>query len=148
MAAASPADIAKVAEGYKGSFYWNSQKVATCTQWHVDRAVRRTDVQVLDDDMNYSKRDSTSYSLVFEELTISHKLVNQILQADAAGDDPPFKFIGVEKRGDDLEAQWVVDEAYSDGDLQLGGAQTGTIRRKTFNWRLNARPALQNGWDL
>jgi hypothetical protein len=148
MPAASPADIAKVAEGYKGSFYWNGQKVATCTQWHVDRTVRRDGVQVLDDDMEYSKRTSTSYALTFEELTISHKLVKQLLDADAAGDDPAFKFIGVEKRGDNLEAQWIMNEAYSDGDLQMGGAQTGTIRRKTYTWRLNGRPDLQGGWDL
>lgn len=148
MTAASPADIAKVAEGYKGSFYWNGQKVATCTQWHVDRTVRRDGVQVLDDDQEYSKRTTTAYALTFEDLKISHKLIKAILDADGVGDDPPYSFIGVEKRGDNIEATWNISEAYSDGDMQMGGAQTGTIRRTTYTWRLNARPVLNNGWDV
>lgn len=148
MTVASPADIAKVAEGYKGSFYWNGQKVATCTMWHVDRTVRRDAVQVLDDDMEYSKRTTTSYALVFEDLKISHKLIKAILDADNLGNDPAYSFIGVEKRGDNVEAQWIINQAYSDGDLQMGGAQTGTIRRATYNWRLNGRPVLSNGWDV
>jgi hypothetical protein len=148
MPAASPQDIAKVAEGYKGSFYWNGQKIATCTQWHVDRTVRRDGVQVLDDDMEYSKRTNSSYSLTFEHLTISHKLVKTLLDADEAGDDPALRFIGVERRGDNAEAQWIMNDCYSDGDLRLGGAETGTTRRQTFTWRLNSRPVLQGGWDV
>jgi hypothetical protein len=42
----------------------------------------------------------------------------------------------------------VVTDAYSDGDLELGGSQTGRAKTRTYSFRMNTRPVLDQGWDL
>lgn len=145
---ASPVDIQKIAEGYRGRFYWNGNRVATCTRWAVTRTARRDGVQVLDDDMEYSKLQSVAYALAFDELSISDRLPKQLIDADNNGDDVAFSFIGEQVRGDGAVSRWVVANAYSDGDLELGGSQTGRAKSRTFSFRLNSRPILDAGWDI
>jgi len=70
----SPQDIAKIAEGFRGRFYMNGNRVMLCTQWRVERTANRDDFQVLDDVIEYSKLQRVRYQLVFEEYTITHAL--------------------------------------------------------------------------
>lgn len=145
---AAPSDIQKIAEGFRGRFYWNGQKVGTCTRWAVTRTARRDDIEVLDDDMQFSKLSSVAYALAFDELSISDRLPKALIDADNAGDDIPFSFIGEQERGDGAISRWVANQAYSDGDLELGGAQTGRAKTRTFSFRMNQRPILDQGWDI
>lgn len=145
---AAPSDIQKIAEGYRGRFYWNGAKVATCTRWAVTRTARRDDIQVLDDVMQYSKLTSVAYALAFDELSISDRLPAQLIAADNNGEDIAFSFIGEQERGDGAVSRWVVTDAYSDGDLELGGSQTGRAKTRTYSFRMNTRPVLDQGWDL
>jgi hypothetical protein len=143
----SATDIAKIAEGFKGRFYMNGNRVMTCTQWRIERTANRDDFQVLDDVMEYSKLQRVRYQLVFEEYVITHDIQAALLQADREARDALFRFIGEEERGDGSVATWVVEDAYSVDQTVLAGAQVGELKRGTFNFRTNSVPTLTNPWS-
>jgi hypothetical protein len=127
---------------YGGAFYENGVKVAGCQAWTLTRGVDTSTIGVLDQKQEVTVEDNVTYTLAVTEVIIDSRWTKRILDADVAGEQLRWLFIGETRRNDGSVERIRMDGATISGDFMLAGITRGSARTRDLEFQLDEIPQL------
>jgi hypothetical protein len=126
--------------GFRGAFYENGVKWIGAQGWTLERETTITEEGVLDQSVDVPVEQKHGYSVKVSELIVTSAFSKKVLDADRAGTQLRFLFIGDRIRNDGQKESLKMDGACISANFLLAGITRGSVTKRDISFKLDTVP--------